>query len=74
MKKNKYYKIFLILIAFVALIVTGCTKNFEKINTNPTGTTNDVIKADYQIIIQPLVNIQQDIVHRVNWSTSYSKI
>lgn len=67
MRKLKYYNISLPVMMFLVLLIISCTKNFEKINTNPTGTTDEQIKADYQNVIQPVINIQRAIVQRVNW-------
>lgn len=50
-----------------SLVLSGCTKNFEKINTNKAGVTQDVFRADYQQVIQPLRNVQRALVHYVNW-------
>jgi Susd and RagB outer membrane lipoprotein len=53
--------------AIALLLVTGCTKRFNDINTNPAGVTPDVFLADFQAVILPLQNAQRNLVHYVNW-------
>ncbi|NIG55762.1 SusD/RagB family nutrient-binding outer membrane lipoprotein [Chitinophaga sp. Cy-1792] len=49
-------------VMMTAMLLASCTKNFESLNTNPAGVTEDVFKADFQQIILPLVNTQKNIV------------
>lgn len=53
--------------SLAALLGTGCAKDFQDINTNPAGVTNDVFLADFQAVILPLQNAQRSVVHYVNW-------
>lgn len=45
--------------AVVAL--AGCTKDFERINTNPYGVSEDDLKTDYRLIGEPFKQIQNSI-------------
>src|SRR5689334_16036962 len=49
------------------LLLTGCTKNFKEINTNPAGVTPDVFLSDFQAVILPLQNAQRNLVHYTHW-------
>ncbi|MFB6456812.1 SusD/RagB family nutrient-binding outer membrane lipoprotein [Chitinophaga sp. Hz27] len=49
-------------VMMTAMLLSSCTKNFESLNTNPAGITEDVFKADFQQIILPLQNAQKFIV------------
>lgn len=49
------------------LLLAGCTKNFQDINTNPAGVTGEVFNADFGKIIAPLQNVQKALIHYVNW-------
>ena len=49
------------------LILPGCTKQFERINTNPAGVTSSVFTADYGIVVAPLQNAQKALINSVNW-------
>lgn len=45
----------------VALAFAGCTKNFEDLNKNPFGVSEDELKWDYQYIGEPFKQIQRSI-------------
>ncbi|MGN7721484.1 RagB/SusD family nutrient uptake outer membrane protein [Chitinophaga sp. 22620] len=45
--------------AVVAL--AGCTKDFERINTNPYGVSEDDLKTDFRLIGEPFKQIQNSI-------------
>jgi hypothetical protein len=49
------------------LLLTGCTKSFKEINTNPAGVTPNVFLADFQAVILPLQNAQRNLVHYTHW-------
>ncbi|MDF2187939.1 SusD/RagB family nutrient-binding outer membrane lipoprotein [Paraflavitalea sp. CAU 1676] len=66
MLKTSLYK-FTAACSIAALLGTGCTKDFQDINTNPAGVTDDVFLADFQAVILPLQNGQRNLVHYVNW-------
>lgn len=48
MKRNLYTRYTLLVLTF-ALLLTGCTKNFEKINTNPTSYTKESFDPNYTL-------------------------
>ncbi len=50
-----------VLIAMSIMFLGGCTKNFEKMNTDPTGITNDQLKPDFNSIGLYYPGIQQNI-------------
>lgn len=52
---------------FAGLLMTGCTKDFKDINTNPAGVKPDVFLADFQAVILPLQNAQRNLVNQVHW-------
>lgn len=64
--KSKFINKLFLLVA-VTTLTWGCTKNFEKINTNQSGVTSDVFTADYGIVIQPLKNAQKALINSTNW-------
>lgn len=53
--------------AVVALLETGCSKDFQDTNTNPAGVKPDVFLADFQAVILPLQNAQRNLVCYINW-------
>ena len=57
----------LLCFSLAGLLLSGCTKDFKEINTNPAGVKPDVFLADFQAVILPLQNAQRNIVHQVNW-------
>jgi len=66
MKKNIYFSCHSrnAMIAFVALILTflvSCTKNFDKINTNPAQVTDDMLKADNLYIGTFIVQMEKNV-------------
>lgn len=66
MLKTSLYK-FAAGCAVVALMGTGCTKDFQDTNTNPAGVKPDVFLADFQAVILPLQNAQRNLVNYINW-------
>jgi len=65
MKKQIY--IYGLAIATFASGLSGCTKKFEDINTNPAGVKEDVFLADFKAVILPLQNAQRSLVHYEHW-------
>lgn len=63
---SKYINRIFVLIAASSLL-WSCTKKFEEINTNPAGVLEDVFRADYGIVIQPLKNAQRALINSTNW-------
>ncbi|NML38770.1 SusD/RagB family nutrient-binding outer membrane lipoprotein [Chitinophaga sp. G-6-1-13] len=57
--KTHFYKSCYAIIT--SMLFSACTKNFESLNTNPAGITEDVFKADFKQIILPLQNAQKAI-------------
>lgn len=57
----------LLLFSALVLVGTACTKRFENINTNPAGVKPDVFLGDFQKLILPLQNAQNQLVNQVNW-------
>lgn len=55
--KNRSYKIML----FVTLLLSSCTKDFERINTDPNGANLGDLNMDFRIIGEPFRQIQQSI-------------
>lgn len=53
---------FSVLMAAVLLTCFGCTKDFESLNTNPTGVTNEQANADYALIASFMAQAQRDII------------
>lgn len=49
------------LIAACFILLAGCTKNFENMNTNNAGITNQQLQADFNFIGQYYPSIQQHI-------------
>jgi hypothetical protein len=66
MKMKKINKAIPVIILTIIVFISGC-KKFEDINTNPAGVAQDVFKADYQQVVQPLKNAQRALVHYINW-------
>jgi len=55
-----------VLLAFVLPGLTGCTKNFEKYNTDPTGISNDQLLPDYNLIVSYYPGIQNSIFGNID--------
>lgn len=49
--------------AAAVLSTAGCTKNFEELNTNPAGITDEQGNADYALIASFLSQAQRNIIH-----------
>lgn len=43
-------------------LLTGCTKNFEEINKNPFGFGEEELQGDYQLMAQPLMQAQMNLL------------
>lgn len=57
-------------IAVAAIITSGCTKNFEKYNSNPYGATNQQLSPDYALVVAQLQEAQKTIyVYQPAWVT-----
>ncbi|MDF2516033.1 MAG: Susd and RagB outer rane lipoprotein [Sphingobacterium sp.] len=52
----------LICLLLVTVLLTGCTKNFTDLNTNPAGVTDEEANADYALIASFLAQAQRDII------------
>ncbi|MGE7776935.1 SusD/RagB family nutrient-binding outer membrane lipoprotein [Chitinophaga sp. NPDC101104] len=51
-----------------AMLATACTKNFEDLNTNPNGISEEELKQDFMHIGEPLGQIQRSIyVYSPSW-------
>lgn len=61
MKINKIYKSILALGVVTVLSVTSCTDNFEDINTNPYGISNDALTQDFNHLGGRIVQATQNI-------------
>lgn len=48
----------IVAVGLMAASITGCTKNFEKYNTNPLGLSEEQLEADYQNLGSPLKQAQ----------------
>lgn len=46
---------------FVSMVMGSCTKDFERINTDPYGANLDDLKPDFRLIGEPFRQIQQSI-------------
>ncbi len=71
MKKNIKYTIGLIVSLMLAvLFFQSCTKNFEEINTDPYGISDEQLKADYKLVGEPFKQALQNIyAYRPEWVT-----
>ncbi|OQP57402.1 SusD/RagB family nutrient-binding outer membrane lipoprotein [Niastella populi] len=66
---NKQYN-YLLTIATVALLATGCTKDFKDYNKNPYGASNDDLLPDYGLVVGQLKEAQRSIyVYQPAWVT-----
>jgi hypothetical protein len=62
MSNGNYSATFLRITAgLLLLLAAGCTKNFEKYNTNPYGLTEEDLQADYKIVGDGFKQIQLNI-------------
>lgn len=61
MKINKIYKSILAFGAATILTVSSCTDNFEEINTNPYGVSNEALKQDFNHLGGRIVQATQNI-------------
>ncbi len=61
--KNKKRYIFGLALMFVVagLFFQSCTKNFEEINTDPYGISDEQLKADYKLVGEPFKQALQNI-------------
>ncbi|WP_353184289.1 SusD/RagB family nutrient-binding outer membrane lipoprotein [Parapedobacter lycopersici] len=52
-------------VAVAALLIgiAGCTKNFEELNTNPGGVSDDEANADYTLIRSFLAQAQRNVIY-----------
>jgi len=50
---------------FGLLLAVGCTKNFEALNTNPHGVTDEEANADYASLSGFLAQAQRDIIPEI---------
>ncbi|HWZ03800.1 MAG TPA: RagB/SusD family nutrient uptake outer membrane protein [Mucilaginibacter sp.] len=50
-----------ILIAIIPILLGGCTKNFDKLNTDPSGITNAELQPDFNYIGLYYPSIEQNI-------------
>lgn len=44
-----------------SILLSACTKDFERINTNPYGMSKDELKADFRLVGEPFRQIQFNI-------------
>ncbi len=50
------------LVILSGLLCTGCTKNFEDLNTNPAGVTDEEAMGDFALVSAFLAQAQRDII------------
>ncbi len=43
-------------------LMAGCTSEFESLNTNPTGVTDEMANSDYALLVSFLAQAQRDII------------
>lgn len=60
----KYFKL-LLLIPFAVLVISGCTENFEKLNTNPNALTAS--NVDASLLGQGYAQCQYTAMHGLHW-------
>ena len=65
--KTRIIHIFWLLPLAAILSFSACTKNFEELNDNPIGVSQEDLKADYQHIGAFFPQIQQMIYCNFNW-------
>lgn len=61
LKNNGFNPVLAVLVTML-MLAPGCTKNFEKFNTNPTGITDEQGNADYALIASFLAQAQRNII------------
>jgi hypothetical protein len=61
------HKLSLVASLAAAVGLSGCTKNFQKYNTDPNGLYKDQIAVDYQNLGEPMQEAQQNIMSYTNW-------
>lgn len=55
------------LLIAAALLIGGCTKNFEKYNTSLSGVNDEILNADFTKVIGPLKELQKNLINQTNW-------
>lgn len=60
--RNKNIKKCIAAVFCSGLLFAGCTKNFEDLNTNPTGVTDEQAMGDFALVSAFLAQAQRDII------------
>ncbi|WDF67461.1 SusD/RagB family nutrient-binding outer membrane lipoprotein [Sphingobacterium oryzagri] len=60
--KNHINLVQQLIIIILLSVFAGCTKNFENLNTNPAGVTDEQANADFALIASFLAQAQRDII------------
>lgn len=63
-----YFQTLVLLVTAISLL-TSCTKDFQKYNTNPMGISDDLLKADFNYIGAFFPQIQSSVYYNFNNST-----
>ena len=60
--RNKNITKLITILILSGLLTAGCTKNFEELNTNPAGVTDEEAMGDFALVSAFLAQAQRDII------------